>query len=168
MTHRTWLAAIVLLLPSAAAHAETGPEAFARLGKLTGDWQGSHAGGRPHRVNFRLTAAGTALIETVTMSPTRESITVYHLDGDRLLATHYCPQGNAPRLGLVPGKAGQLDFSFVDGTNLNVVGKSHQHRVRIKLHADGSFSRGEAYVDNGPAPSLAPVLDADVRYARMR
>ena len=44
---------------------------------------------------------------------------MYHLDGDRLLATHYCPQGNQPRLKLMDdGDPKRLSFAFVDGTGM--------------------------------------------------
>ena len=39
-------------------------------------------------IEIWLVANESALVETWTMSPTRQSMTVYTLDGDRLLATH--------------------------------------------------------------------------------
>ena len=49
-------------------------------------------------VEIKTVANDSTLVETWTMSPTRQSMTVCTMDGDRLIATHYCPQGNAPRL----------------------------------------------------------------------
>ena len=90
-----------LVLPILAhADASTSQAAFARLSGLVGAWNGTLPDGRVHAVSYRLTAGDTVLVETWTMSPTRESMTMYHLDGDALIATHYCPQGTQPRLQL--------------------------------------------------------------------
>src|SRR5262245_40955500 len=87
-------------------------QAFQSLKALVGDWQGRTAEGRTFLVSYRLIANDTVLVESWTMSPTRTSMTVYHMDGDALIATHYCPQGNQPRLQYRPEQSGQrLEFS---------------------------------------------------------
>jgi hypothetical protein len=123
--------------------------AFKELSALVGDWEGVYSSGSPHRVSYKLTANGTVLVETWTMSPTRESMTIYALDGDRLLATHYCPQGNQPRLALVEKDgSGKYRFKFLDGTNLQDQNGSHQHAFWIKLDLPKLFSRSETYIKN--------------------
>lgn len=162
--YRWGLSAIVaLVLPAAAmGQATVAPSlaetAFARLSALAGTWSGTWANGRAHTVNYRLSAGGTALVETWTLGPNRESMTVYHLDGGRLLATHYCPQGTQPRLVMVPGgDSSRLDFTLLDGANLDVPGRSHQHSFTIWLRGADRYERTEHYVENG-AP---PVADGD-------
>ncbi|MCB1636853.1 MAG: hypothetical protein KDI51_19855, partial [Xanthomonadales bacterium] len=125
------LAATLSLCGSAEVHAETlAQQAFADLASLAGEWEGTYANGRSHRVNFALTAGGSVIIETWTMSPTRQSLTLYALDGERLLATHYCPQGNQPLLVLTERDADDHDhFAFLDGTNLQDPNGSHQHAL---------------------------------------
>jgi hypothetical protein len=93
------------------------------------------------------------LVETWTLGPERESITIYHLDGDRLLATHYCPQGNAPRLARSAEHDGRVEFSFVDGTGLQPADGWHQQSFWIEARADGTFARAETYVQNGTTTS---------------
>ena len=46
-------------------------------------------------------------------------ITVYHPDGDSLLATHYCAAGNQPRMRAKPvaANASEIAFHFVDVSN---------------------------------------------------
>ncbi|MEO8670590.1 MAG: hypothetical protein ABI411_04685 [Tahibacter sp.] len=143
--------------------------AFQSLSGLVGNWQGKLPDGRTHRVNYRLSAGGSALVETWALSAGRESITIYHLDGDALLADHYCVQGNQPRLRWVNGDGNGFSFAFRDGVNLQVAGKSHQHAFWIALHGNDAFERSETYVENGAAPVEATQAapDAVVSYTRL-
>jgi hypothetical protein len=145
-----------------------GTEIFRQLGNLVGTWQGRTAGGKGYTVTFRYTAAESVLVETWTLASGRESMTLYALDGDHLLATHYCPQGNQPRLEYTGvDNAGRWQFRFRDGTNLHVKGRSHQQAFWIKLQGDGTFERGETYMDNDAASSEAVSEDESVRYTRI-
>lgn len=60
--------------------------AFRALQGLVGDWQGRTESGRAFRVSYRLIANDSVLVESWTMSPTRTSMTVYHMDGENLIA----------------------------------------------------------------------------------
>lgn len=162
--------AILCLAIAPLAHAdETDAEAFAALSKLAGRWEGTFANGRKHTVDYRLSAGGTVLVETWTLAPGRESITMYHLDGDRLLATHYCPQGNQPRLRRVDdGDPRRLSFSFVDGTGLQAADGWHQHEFWVELRDASHYVRHETYVANVPkADAEASRPDPPVAYTRI-
>lgn len=88
------------------------------------------------------------------MSPTRQSMTVYHMDGAALIATHYCPQGNQPRLQYREESSNErLHFTFRDATNLPDPNIAHQHEFWIRFHADGTFARDETYLEDGEAGS---------------
>jgi hypothetical protein len=152
---------------AAATHAVAAPTAarvFARLSALAGDWTGTFDNGRAHRVNYRLSAGGTVLVETWALAPGRESITMYYVDGDDLFATHYCPQGNQPRLRWIPdANSDRFYFSLKDGGNLSVPGGWHQQLMWLKLDAADSFSRSETYVENGStAEQIAKVEGGEV------
>lgn len=166
-----WLVFVLLLGLAGVAAAADGAAAaaFERLKTLQGDWEGEFADGRRHTVEYRLSAGGSVLVETWQLAPGRESMTLYHLDGDRLLATHYCPQQNQPRLALVPGDdASILSFEFVDGTGLDMPGKSHQHAFVTELRSDGSYTRSETYVENGSSTQQAASVEADAPIAYRR
>src|SRR5262245_15458210 len=66
--------------------------AFEYLKTLSGDW---HRGGMDHEhgstarsVNFRTSAAGSNVLETIYPGSPNEMTTVFHMDGDKLLLTH--------------------------------------------------------------------------------
>ena len=143
---------------------------FKQLGSLSGAWEGKYVDGRQHSVSYRLTAGDTVLIEIWTLGPGRESMTLYHMDGEALVADHYCPQGNQVRLQLMKGgDADKLSFVFRDGTNLQVKGKSHQHAFWIKVNGQNSFVRSETYVENGCTTTEAENTSPEeaITYTRM-
>jgi len=71
-------------------------------------------------------------------------MTVYHMDGDALVATHYCPQGNQPRLESRGDVAAEIRFAFRDVTDLDS-GESHTHDLWFTPQADGTVRRSEVY-----------------------
>lgn len=131
---------------------------FRQLSGLVGDWAGKSPSGRENKVNYRLTAGGTVLVETWSLSSGRESMTLYHIDGESLMATHYCPQGNQPRLVLMPDSE-KFSFAFLDGTNLHVPGKAHQYSFWLKINDNDHFQRNEIYVENNVPVETAPAED---------
>lgn len=166
---------IVLLMP--AAFAATAAEAFDKLRHLTGDWEAKTARGSVIRVSVRIIAAGTAVVETFTTASGRETLTIYHPDGANLIATHYCAQGNQPRLRFQPATGGvALRFAFQDATNLlessrradsraaesspgvtapqgapalPSAGASHLIRLELELKDADHFDKTEVYTEGG-------------------
>src|SRR5262245_37030751 len=102
------------------AHTES--PALERFAKLAGEWvgKGMHGDiGHETRVVYKVTAGGSAVVETIDPGSDHEMITVIHPDGDSLLLTHYCMLGNQPQMRAKP-KAGdnKVAFEFVKATNL--------------------------------------------------
>jgi hypothetical protein len=139
--------------------------AFTRLQELVGEWEGTTEAGRRLLVQYRLVAKGSVLVESWTLGPGRESLTLYHLDGDRLLATHYCPLGNQPRLALdttASADPGLLVFTYVSATNLPDPAAAHQHRFEVRLSGPDRFWRNETYIEGTSEGSEA------ITYTRVR
>ena len=165
---RVALLCLSFWLPASVVHGAetTAAQAFEQLSGLVGRWQGEFADGRVHTIDYRLSAGGSVLVETWALAPGRESMTLYHLDGERLLATHYCPQGNQPRLVYRAVEDGALQFQFLDGTGLQDRERAHQHAFAVRLPAaDGAMERSETYVANGSDEE--GVADAFIRYRRL-
>jgi hypothetical protein len=85
------------------------------------------------------------VVETWALSPTRESLTLYHMDKGALLATHYCPQGNQPRLRLTDAAADRMAFAFRDVTDLHPATESHQHAFSLRFDGPNRIARRETY-----------------------
>ena len=139
--------------------------AFSSLKPLVGNWRPAEKPDSPMRVSFELIAKDSVLVEN-WRSPTHQSMTVYHLDGDTLLATHYCPQGNQPRLALLRTESdGTLRFEFRDGSNVDIAGGHHEALLTLH-HADGVLTRGEVYAENAKPFDAAETEPEITRFVR--
>ena len=56
-------------------------------------------------------------------------LTVYTLDGNRVLLTHYCIAHNQPRMEAKALHDGNLEFRFLDATGLASANTGHMHDV---------------------------------------
>jgi hypothetical protein len=94
-------------------------KAFEVMKSLIGSWQGTVMG-IPINVTIRLASSGTAILHEATADgkrPPDHEITMFYVDGDRLLATHYCDGGNRPRWeGKVSPDGKTMEFTFLDIT----------------------------------------------------
>ena len=156
-THRTAALAALIALAAGPALADTSAAAaaFERLKTLEGSWQ---LQGQPEhglRIGFNTSARGSVLIEEWTYQGAPHSLTLYHRDGDTLLATHYCPQGNQPRMALTSGADDTIHFTFRDVTDYDPAREQHQHDLSFSWSGDGPLERSEIYRDGegGDHPS---------------
>lgn len=134
-----------------------------RLKSLVGNWEGFiEEGGKkmPTTVDVRMTGDGSAIMHTIGRDTPMEMVTMFHPDGKRLLATHYCAAHNQPRMALVSSKTpNQVAFQFLDGTNI-APGDTHITGVVITF-VDGDH-HDEAWSSAGAA---APTV---FRYTRKK
>jgi hypothetical protein len=146
------LLAVLLCLGATSAHAgaPSAEQSFEHLRALVGTWTAPVSEGKEIRLTYRLISGGSTLVETYTLPSGKETLTLYHLDGTRLLATHYCAQGNQPRLRLAPGATEKRWlFTFVDVTNLKSPRASRLHRMELTLGDADHFTKVETYRSNG-------------------
>src|SRR5215217_2425746 len=70
-------------------------KAFEKMKTLAGSWQGTIMG-MSINVTIRAASSGTAILHEATTGggrPPNHEISLFYLEGDRLLATHYCDAG---------------------------------------------------------------------------
>lgn len=144
---------LVMLVGLFAVNAGEDPKSkasFERLKSLQGTWQRAGDEQGDFKINFSSTANGSVLLENWVYQGASHSMTVYHMDGEQLLATHYCPQGNQPRLQLDSvASDGELVFGFKDVTNLTDANASHQHSLGFAFTSDNTLTRSEQYLVAG-------------------
>ena len=130
---------IAVITLSAVAFAQTpassdAQKSFDQLKTLAGPWSGpvttvprmADADDKPVEVTLRVTSRGNALVHEMKGSGTPDDpthydhpVTMFYLDGGRLLLTHYCDAGNRPRMQakvLPDGKVVEFDFLDVAGS----------------------------------------------------
>jgi hypothetical protein len=132
---RSTLFLSALLLSLALLHAapptSKGQADFERLKSLVGDWEGESPDGTAH-VSYTVVSNGSAVMENLGHTGmTGMMISMYHLDGDRLMMTHYCSIGNQPRMRLVKSTATELTFEMFDATNLASKSDAHMRKLVI-------------------------------------
>lgn len=105
---------------------------FEQLKTLAGDWVGTGPDGKEITVlRFRVSAGGSAVEETEFPGTDHEMITLFHLDGDHLVLTHYCHLGNQPRMQATDASNPALiSFECKGGGNLKSHDDAHMHAAR--------------------------------------
>lgn len=135
--------------PQAADRASPETKAkFERLKKMAGAWQSGDEnkdGQADTRVVYRVTSGGHSVIETLMPGLPHEMVTMYSIDGDSIVATHYCAVGNQPRMRTRGGTASNtIAFDFVDCTNMASPNDGHMHSLVYTFadedHATASWS----------------------------
>jgi hypothetical protein len=133
-------------------------QTFDRLKKLAGTWEGKAGHGaeaQTAKVVYKVTGAGSALMETQFPGSPHEMVTIYHLDGDKLMLTHYCAAQNQPRMRLVAGAdPTRLRFDFVGGTNMKPA-DAHMHSLTLRLLDDDHIVSEWAFYANGKPGDVA-------------
>jgi hypothetical protein len=111
--------------------------AFQMLKNLAGEWTENtqeEIDESKIKVVYRVTALGSALMQTEFPSSDHEMVSMYHMDGDQLMMTHYCAMGNQPKMTLEEGSSSdELIFAFAGGTNMNPEKDAHIHNGRIRF-----------------------------------
>jgi hypothetical protein len=151
------LAALLLPAAPALAGGVDAAAAFAQMKSLAGTWTGTAAGEPGAHLEYRLTGNGSVVMETQFGGTEHEMISMYHLDGDKLVMTHYCAAGNQPRLVLDPEASGdgELVFVFAGGTNLDPAKDSHIHGAHFEIAGDGAMRQTwSSYADGKPAHDM--------------
>ena len=104
--------------PKSAGEQSDAKKAFEKLKTLTGSWQGTVMGSMSVNVTIRLASSGTTILHEATgdgKRPPNHEITMFYVDGDRLLATHFCDGGNRVRWeGKMSPDGKRIEFSFLD------------------------------------------------------
>jgi hypothetical protein len=130
-------AVLVIVLSASLVVGQTDAhKSFDLLKRLEGNWAGKNQQGLPIQVTFRITAGGSALMSEILGSGPENMITMFHMDGDRLLMTHYCGAGNQPRMKVISSDAKSVSFEFFDGTNIGPGDGQMQHVTFTEPDAD--------------------------------
>lgn len=157
MRIRTFLVTLVTtaLIPIAASgdqgRSVDAAAAFAKLKTLAGTWEATSKEMGKVRVTYEVVANGTAILENESGEKMPAMVTLYHLDGSRLMLTHYCIAGNQPRMEAksFDARTGELTFDFVDATSLASKSAGHMHAVKYQFLDATRFTSTWHFHENG-------------------
>ncbi len=105
---------------------------FEKIKSLAGEWQGKRAmDGKTVNATYKLVSNGSTVMETLMPADEPNMVTMYHLNGDKLMMTHYCAVNNQPRMESVSSDDGMVKFELKDITNLATEEDGHMVGMSI-------------------------------------
>jgi hypothetical protein len=159
-----FMLSVVLISLSTVAFAQTdGQKSFDKLKTLAGSWQGPVTatppqpdwGDKPVQVSLRVTSRGNALVHEMKEAgspddPTKydHPVTMFYVDGERLLLTHYCDAGNRPRMAAKISPDGKtVEFDFLDVAGGTEYG--HMHHALFTMIDANHHTEDWTYMEPG-------------------
>jgi hypothetical protein len=159
-----WMAAIVALTAGSALAGDMGPRSstgskdFERMKTLAGVWTGTgtmEPTGQPVRVEYRVTAAGSAVVETLFPGTPHEMVSVYYDKAGTLNMTHYCALGNRPHMVMKNGTADMIEMELAPHGEIAADREPHMHALKITFEgADKIVAEWTAF-DAGKKTSVS-------------
>ena len=152
-----FMLSVVLMSLSTVAFAQSDAQkSFDKLKTLAGSWEGTFEG-KPMQVSLRVTSTGNALMHEMTQGGPDDPITMFYVDGDRLLLTHYCDAGNRPRMaGKMTPDGKTVEFDFLDVANFSSTQYGHmQHAVFTTLDPNHHTEDWTFMLQGGKPPVTA-------------
>jgi hypothetical protein len=109
--------------------------------------------GRLAQMSLRVTSRGNALVHELSLSGIPDHpVTVFYLEEDQLVATHYCDAGNRPRLiGKVSPDGKTVEFEFADLSGSDQYG--HMHRIVFTFIDENRHTEEWTYMMPGNNPA---------------
>jgi hypothetical protein len=125
--------------------------AFKQLTSLAGEWEAIQEG-VPVKETYTLTANGSVLMSETKPADSEPMITMFTVDGDHLIATHYCVAGNQPQM--VTRTVGDLEkdgltFSLARVTGMKTPEDWHNTDVMVKLDDKDHMTQRWNYLYKG-------------------
>ncbi len=110
-----------------------GSKAFQQMKQLAGNWEGTMDMGKgPEKIkaSYRITSAGSTLVETIFEDTPMEMVTIYHDDKNRKLSlTHYCGLNNRPKMVLIGNSENTLEFDLAGDAPIDAAHEPHMHAL---------------------------------------
>lgn len=143
------IVATLLLLTASFALASEKPSpaaAFEKMKTLAGNWEVTWEG-KAQTMSMQVISAGSAVMQS---DNTENMVTMFHLDGDRLMLTHYCAAKNQPRMVAEVTPDGKtMSFNFLDVTNLASPDAGHMRRMVLTFEDANHFTEQWTFRKDG-------------------
>jgi hypothetical protein len=119
-------------------------EIFAKFKGMTGNWEGKSTAGWEGTTQSSVIAKGSVMMSLSRFNdtPNEGMATMFFMDGDRLLLTHFCEAGNQPTLVAsgIDETGNSVEFTFLSGTNLPSRDTGHMDHVIYNFQDNNNFT----------------------------
>ena len=162
--HAVYVAAAMALAAAGAAvggmehQPYKGSKEFERMKTLAGAWDGTdmkNPSGQPVRVEYRVTGAGSAVVETLFPGTPHEMVTVYYDQNGALCMTHYCALGNRPHMTLKNSTADAVELELAPGGEVDAAREAHMHSLKISFEGTDKIVHEWSLFDAGQKKSTS-------------
>jgi Tfp pilus assembly protein PilW len=125
--------------------------AFDQLKSLAGEWEGTNTQGSKVHLTYQVVSNGSVLMERLQSAGESEMITMYSLDGDHIVVTHYCSAGNQPTMQTPTATAatGKYDFSFVRVSGMKTPDEGHMVSLSVSMPDKDHLTQVWTFDDHG-------------------
>jgi hypothetical protein len=125
--------------------------AFDQLKALAGHWEGTTATGPKSEVTYEVISNGSVVMERLHPGNEPDMITMYTLEGDRILVTHYCSAGNQPTMQTAasPAADGKLDFTFLRLAGAKSPDEGHMAALTVSMPDKTHLVQTWTFMDKG-------------------
>ena len=137
---------------NAAAPTTKSVSTFKQLKSLVGEWEAVQDG-VPVRETYTETANGSVLMAETRPANEPAMITMFTVDGDHLIATHYCIAGNQPQMvtGVPEDLQTGVAFTLARVTGMKTPDDWHNTGITIKLDDPNHMTQRWTYLYKGKA-----------------
>jgi hypothetical protein len=145
-------ATVAVVVGAAAPAAESNATAaFVQLSSLAGKWQ---AVGDDHDISvmYTLIADGSTLVEEDRPARSANMMTMFSVDGDHLIAIHYCSAGNQPQMAtktITDPQSKSMAFSLVRVTGLSAADDWHNTGLELLIEDKDHLTQTWTYRSGG-------------------
>jgi hypothetical protein len=125
--------------------------AFDQLKSLAGEWERTNTQGVKTTLTYQVVSNGSVLMERMKSGDMSEMITMYSLDGDHIVATHYCSAGNQPTMQTPTAATatGKYDFSFVRVSGTRTPDEGHMVALSLTMPDRDHLTQVWTFQDHG-------------------
>lgn len=125
--------------------------AFDQLKSLAGHWEGTTSTGQKGEVTYEVISNGSVVMERLHPGNEPDMITMYSLEGDRILVTHYCSAGNQPTMQTAasPAANGKLDFTFLRLSGAKSPDEGHMAALTVSMPDKNHLVQTWTFMDKG-------------------
>ncbi|MEM7393688.1 MAG: hypothetical protein AAF492_15190 [Verrucomicrobiota bacterium] len=132
-----------------------------KIKSLAGTWSGEvdmGQGPQTMTVIYKVTAGGSAVIETTFPGTPKEMVSMYHDEKGKLSMTHYCMLGNQPKMKMTGSKDNQISMKLAKKKSIKK-DEMHVHGLVIELVDENNIKQTwSSYVGDKPMGDMTVSL----------
>lgn len=132
----------------------TGSAELEKMKSLSGTWTGMgmmQGQEVPMTVEYKTTAGGSVVIETLSPGTPMEMISISYEDGGKLVMRHFCMLKNQPVLGVKHSSENTIEFDPIGGTNMDASKDMHMHSAVFTFIDDNTMTQSWTPYQDGKA-----------------